>query len=421
MSQKFLVKGGNPLRGQVRISGYKNSAGAILAATLLSEEPSIVSNLPQVTDVTNQIEIMKQMGCEIEWLDNHTVKISAKNLDPQKIPFGLFQKMRVSVLLIGPLLARFRSFRVPHPGGDKIGLRSIFPHLNAFEQFGVKVWRENDSYCFESPKDLKPVRIILKEFSVTATENALMMAASIEGKSIIEIAAAEPQVQDLIMMLENMGAKIRWSHPHTLEIDGMAKLTGASHSVCPDPLETGTFMIALAVTGGQGKITNTNPQHLTFFLEKMKEIGVNFVVSEREITINPSGNFKAARVQVMLYPGFPTDLQPQTSVLLTQATGKAVVNESLYENRMRHFEELRKMGADIEITDPHRALIFGKTELFGTTVDASDIRSGTALTLASLIAQGQTIVENISNIERGSENFDEKLRSLGADIQKIGE
>jgi UDP-N-acetylglucosamine 1-carboxyvinyltransferase len=419
--QKFLVKGGNPLRGQVRISGYKNSGGAILAATLLSEEPSIVSNLPQVSDVLNQIEIMAQIGCEIEWLDDHTVKINAKNLDPQKIPFGLFQKMRVSVLLIGPLLARFRSFRVPHPGGDKIGLRSISTHLDAFEQFGIKIWRDNESYCFEAPKDLKPARIILKEFSVTATENAMMLAAGIEGKTTIEIAAAEPQVQDLIIMLESMGTKVKWGYPHALEIEGSPKLTGANHSVCPDPLETGTFMIALAITGGQGKITHTDPKYLTFFLEKMKEIGVNFSVSGDSITVNPSGDFKAARVQVMLYPGFPTDLQPQISVLLTQASGKSIINEPLYENRMRHFEELRKMGADIEITDPHRALVFGKTELLGTTVDASDIRSGTALTLAALIAQGQTIVENISNIERGSEIFDEKLRSLGADIQKIGE
>jgi UDP-N-acetylglucosamine 1-carboxyvinyltransferase len=421
MAQKFLIKGGNPLKGQVTISGYKNSAGPVLAATLLSEEPSIVSNLPLVTDVLNQIEIMNQIGCEVEWLDDHTVKINAKNLDPQKIPFGVFQKMRVSVLLIGPLLARFRSFRVPHPGGDKIGLRSISTHLDAFEQFGIKVWRENDSYCFEAPKDLKPAHIILKEFSVTATENAMMLAAGIEGTSTIQIAAAEPQVQDLIMMLEIMGAKIRWSQPHTLEIKGTAKLSGGNHAICPDPLETGTFMIALAVTGGQGKITNTNPKVLTFFLEKMKEIGVNFTIADDSITVNPSNNFKAARVQVMIYPGFPTDLQPQISVLLTQATGKAVINEPLYENRLRHFEELRKMGGDIEITDPHRALIFGKTELFGTTVDASDIRSGTALTLAALIAQGQTIVENISNLERGSEKFDEKLRSLGADIEKIGE
>ncbi len=419
--QKFLIKGGNPLKGQVQISGYKNSAGAILAATLLSEEPSIISNLPQVSDVLNQLEIMSQIGGEIEWLDDHTAKINAKNLDPQKIPADIFQKMRVSVLLIAPLLARFRSFRVPHPGGDKIGLRPISTHLDAFEQFGIKVWRENGFYCFEAPKNLKPARVILKEFSVTATENAMMLAAAIEGKSIIEIAAAEPQVQDLIMILENMGAKISWIHPHTLEIEGLAKLKGANHEVCPDPLETGTFMIALAATGGQGKITRANPKHLTFFLEKMKEIGVDFAIGENSITVNPSKNFKAARVQVMLYPGFPTDLQPQISVLLTQAAGKSLVHEPLYENRLRHFEELRKMAADIEITDPHRALIFGKTELFGTVVDASDIRSGTTLTLAGLIAQGQTVVENIANIERGSEKFDEKLRSLGADIEKIGD
>jgi UDP-N-acetylglucosamine 1-carboxyvinyltransferase len=421
MVQKFLIKGGNPLKGEVRISGYKNTAGAILAAALLSEEESVISNLPLVTDVANQIEIMNQMGCVIEWLDERTIKVNPKNLDPQKIPFGLFQKMRVSVLLIAPLLTRFKSFRVPHPGGDKIGLRPIFAHIDAFEQFGVKVWQENGFYCFEAPKVFKPAHIILKEFSVTATENAMMLASAIPGKSVIEIAAGEPQVQDLKIMLENMGVKIKWAQSHTLEIEGSDKLSGANHKVCPDPLEAGTFMIALAITGGQGKITNVDPSHLTFFLEKMKEIGVNFSTTESEIIVSPSGNFKAARVQVMLYPGFPTDLQPQISVLLTQAAGKTLVHEPLYEGRFRHLEELRKMGADIEITDPHRALIFGKTELIGTTVDASDIRSGTALTLAALIAQGQTIVDNIANIERGSEKFDEKLRSLGADIQKIGE
>lgn len=419
MAEKFLIKGGIPLSGEVKISGYKNSAGAILAAVLLSEEPSIIDNLPQVSDVLNQIEILKEMGAEIEWLGQRKIKINPVNLNPEKIPADLFEKMRVSVLLVGPLLSRFKKFKVPRPGGDRIGLRPISSHLEALKDFGVKIKEKGGFYFFEAPREIRGKKIILKEFSVTATENIMMLAAKAKGKTRIEIAACEPQVQDLGKLLEKMGVSIKGAGTHTIEIEGKEKLSGAEFSISPDLLEAGTFLIALAITGGEGRIKNVNPEHLTFFLGKMKEIGVNFEIRGNDILVKKSEKLLATKLQILPYPGFPTDLQPQTSVLLTQVEGKSLIHDPLYENRFQHLHELRKMGADIEITDPHRALIFGKKELIGSKINASDIRSGAALILASLIAKGQTQIENISQIERGHERIDEKLRKLGAKIEGV--
>ena len=419
MADKFLVRGGKKLEGVVEISGYKNSAGAVLAATLLSEEPSIIDNLPLCSDVLDQIEILKQIGAKVEWFEERRVKINPANINVEKIPVNLFEKMRVSVLFIGPFLAKFRKFKIPHPGGDKIGLRPISAHLEALKDFGVKIEEKNGFYFFDALQKFEGKRIILEEFSVTATENTMMIAARTPGKTIIEIAAAEPQVQDLGKFLEMMGVQIRGLGTHTIEIEERQNLSGAEFRISPDPSEAGTFLIAFALTGGQGKIKNVNPEHLTMFLEKMKEIGVNFEVGVGEILVKLSKEFCPTKIQVLPYPGFPTDLQPQTSVLLTQAEGKSLIHDPLYENRFQHLHELRKMGADIEITDPHRALIFGKRELIGNKINSTDIRSGAALILAALIAKGQTQIENISQIERGYERIDEKLRKLGANIKKI--
>ena len=419
MSDKFLIQGGVPLSGEVEIYGYKNAAGAVLSAVLLSEESSTIDNLPLCSDVLDQIEILKQMGAEIEWLGERKIKINPEKINPEKIPADLFEKMRVSVLLIGPLLARFKKFNVPHPGGDKIGLRPIETHLEALKNFGVKVEQREGFYHFEKPTNLTGKKIVLKEFSVTATENLMMLTSLTSGETKIEIAAAEPQVQDLGKFLKEMGGSIRGVGTHTIEIEGREKLGGANFSICPDPLEAGTFLIALAITGGEGKIKNINPDHLTMFLEKMREIGVNFEIVDNEILVKPSKEFKPTKIQVLPYPGFPTDLQPHISVLLTQAKGKSLIHDPLYENRFQHLHELRKMGADIEITDPHRALIFGKTDLIGNKVNSNDIRSGAALILAGLIAKEKTLIENISQIERGYEKIDEKLRKLGAKIERV--
>lgn len=419
VEKRFLIKGGVPLSGTVEISGYKNSAGAVLAAVVLSKEPSIIDNLPRVTDVLNQIEILKAMGAEVKWLSPKKIRINPANLNAKNIPVGLFEKMRVSVLLVGPLLARFGNFKIPRPGGDRIGLRPISSHLEALKTFGVKVKEKGGYYFFEKPAKLEGKKIVLKEFSVTATENIMMLAANSKGKTKIEIAACEPQIQDLANFLEKMGAKIKGAGTHTIEIQGKRKLRGAKFSISPDWTEAGTFILAFALTGGKGRIKNVNPDHLTFFLDKMKEIGLNFETKGSEIIVKKSRRLRPAKLQVFPYPGFPTDLQPQTTVLLTQAEGKSLIHDPLYENRFNHLHELRNMGADIEITDPHRALIFGKTELTGHKINATDIRAGAALILAGLIAKGTTQIKNISQIERGYEKFDEKLRKLGAKIRRI--
>jgi len=419
MSNNFLIQGGVPLKGEVTISGNKNSAGAILAAVLLTKEESIINNIPQITDVLDQIEILKQIGVKAEWLSKNKLKIDPSNINPDKLPFDLFQKTRVSILLIGPLLARFKKIKIPHPGGCKIGKRPITTHLQALKDFGVIIKENKDFYILEIPQNLKGKKIVLREFSVTATEIIMMLAALAKGKTIIEIAAAEPHVQDLGKILEIMGVNIKGTGTHTIEIEGKKELKGAEFTICPDFMEAGTFLIAFAITGGAGIIKNVNPDHLTFFLEKAKEIGIKFKAYSNEIIVNSSKNFKAIKVQTLPYPGFPTDLQPQISALLIQAKGKSFIHEPLYDNRFQHLQELKKMGADIEIVNPYQALIFGKQKLIGKKVNSSDIRSGAALVLAGLIAEGETLIENISQIERGHEKLDEKLRKLGAQIKKV--
>jgi len=421
MPDKFLINGGKALKGEVLISGSKNAAGSLLAATLLTEKECEISNIPGISDVLNLVEIIKTMGAEVKWLSEKKVRIKAKDLNPEKIPAELFEKARMSVLLLGPLFSRFTSFKIPHPGGDKIGLRPITTHLEGLAGFGAKVENSGQFYRFERPKTLKGTKIVLREFSVTATENVMMAAALARGKTKIEIAAAEPHVQALGVFLKKMGLKIEGEGTHTIQIEGAKRLGGTKQIVPPDYIEAGTFLIALALTGGQGKIRNVNPDHLTFFLEKMKEIGVNFKIQGKNIWVKKSKNLKAAKIQVLPHPGFPTDLQPQACALLTQAGGKSLVHDPLYENRFAHLNELRKMGADIEITDPHRALIFGPTRLLGTRVDGTDIRCGAALILAGLVARGQTIVTGANQVDRGYENIEEKLKLLGAEIERIKE
>jgi len=417
--KKFLIKGGNKLSGKVNISGYKNSAGAALAATLLTEETSIIGNLPLVSDVHNQLKILEEIGAEVEWIGDNKVKINPANINPDHIPAEVFRKMRISVLLIGPLLARFNEIKVPHPGGDRIGLRPIWAHIKGLKALGVEVEEKDGFYHFKSPKDIKGRKVILKEFSVSATENLLMLSALGKGETTIKTAAAEPQVQDLCHQLQKMGVSIEGIGNHTLKIKGTDKLKGVEYDIYPDPLVGGTYILAFALTEGKGEVVNVVPEHLTMFLDKLKEIGVDLEIKENSVKINPSKDFKAADVQVLPYPGFPTDLQPQTSVLLTQAEGKSVVHDPLYENRFQHLHELKKLGADIEIADPHRALIFGKTPLVGTEISALDIRSGAALILAGLIAEGQTLIKDISHIDRGYEKIEEKLRNIGAEIKRI--
>ncbi|MBZ1345315.1 MAG: UDP-N-acetylglucosamine 1-carboxyvinyltransferase [Candidatus Nealsonbacteria bacterium] len=420
MAEKFIIKGGKKIEGEVEIKGYKNAAGPILASTLLTEEDCIIDNLPLVTDVLSLINILEKMGAEIEWLGERKIKINTRKVNPEKLDFEEISKSRVSVLLIGPLLARFKNFKISSPGGDRIGLRPIFTHLDALKKLGAEISQEGNFYHFKA-KNLFAKEIILKEFSVTATENLMLTASLIEGQTIIKMAAAEPQVQDTERILEAMGVKIEGLGTHTLKIEGAKKLKGVNHQIISDPLEAGTFMIAGAIIpNSQLKIKKVIFEHLDSFLDKMEEIGVDFQKNpDNSLTVNYSPDLKAVKIQALPYPGFPTDLLSIIVPLLTQTQGKNLIHDPLYENRLGYTQELRKMGADIEIVDPHRAFVFGKNPLRGVKIESWDIRAGASLIIAGLLAEGQTIVENIYQIDRGYEKIEQQFQKLGADIKRI--
>ena len=418
MPEKFVIQGGKPLNGEVEIEGYKNSAGPVLAACILTNDDVIIDNLPLVEDVFVIFNILRDMGAKIERLGEKRIRVNAGNIKPQNLDMEKFAKTRLSVVLIGPLLARFGALRVPRPGGDKIGLRPITTHLEALKKLGAEIKEQGDFYIFNA-KHLSPTEIVLKEFSVTATENVMLAASMLDGETIIKGAACEPQVQDLGEMLKKMGVEIDGVGGHTITIRGKKELKGTVHRIIPDPIATVTYIIAGCVTPGRVKVKNIRVDHLDLFLDKIEEIGVDFQKENDSIIVNYSPNLKPARVQTFFYPGFPTDFLPFTSILLTQAKGKSLVHDPLYESRFNYLQELRKMGADIEIVDPHRAIVFGGTPLSGLTIESWDIRAGASLVVAGLLAKGETIMNSIYQIDRGYENFEQKLQALGANIKRV--
>ena len=431
MKEKFIIQGQEKLDGTITISGAKNSAGPILAAALLSSEPCIINNVPLVEDILKMLELIESMGVKVDWLGKNKIKIqTGADFNPANMDFALARKMRISVLLMGSLAVRFKEFKLSPPGGDRIvgmvrtkggarvGLRPITTHLEALEQMGLKYRREGNTYYFNS-ENLKPAKVILKEFSVTATENLMMAAAGLEGETIIKGAAAEPHVRALGKMLQKMGAEIEGIGSHSLKIKGTKNLKGVEHSVLPDHLEIGTFLAIGALTQGTLEIKNLIWDDLDIFLAKMNEIGVNFRRENNSLFVDFSPNLSGVRIQTLPWPGFPTDLLPLVIPLLTQTSGRSLVHDPLYENRLGFLKELKKMGADIEIIDPHRAFIFGKTPLFGTSISSWDIRAGASLLIAALMAKGETVIENVYQIDRGYEKIDEKLRNVGAKIERI--
>ena len=419
MADKFVIKGGRPLEGVVEISGYKNSAGACLAATLLTEKEVILDNLPLVEDIFNMIEVLKSLGAEVDFLAQRKIKVKTKNIDPQKIDFERISKTRISVLLVGALLSKFKKFKISHPGGDRIGLRPITTHLDALKKLGVIVENEGSFYLFRA-ENIKGKEIVLKEFSVTATENLMLASVLAPGKTIIKGAAAEPQVQDLGELLKKMGGKIEGLGTYTIHIEGVDKLEGASHYIVSDPTEAGTFIVVGAVTPGKIEIKNIIPEHLDMFFDKLEEIGVDFEKGENCVRVGDlPKNLRATKIQALPFPGFPTDLLPITVPILTQAEGKSLIHDPLYENRFNYVQELKKMGADIEIVDPHRTFVYGKTSLHGVRIESWDIRAGASLIIAALLAKGQTTIKGVYQIDRGYEKIDEKLQKLGADIRRV--
>ncbi len=429
MSDKFIINGGKELSGEIEVRGSKNSAGPALIACLLTKEECTVDNVPFIDDILSIIEILKSMGVEVERVPSgrgeESVKIKAKNVDVDKMDFEKVSKTRISVLFFGALLARrsldeggLAHFKMPPPGGDRIGLRPISVQLNALEKLGAKIERKDNVYEVNCEK-LQGKEIVLEEFSVTATEVVMMAAVLAEGKTIIKGAAAEPHVQDLGEMLIKMGAKIEGLGNHTIKIEGVKTLNGCAHSVIPDPIEAGTFIVIGATVPGKIKVTGINLSHLDLFLAKLEEMGVELKGGEDYIEVSHSPKLKATKVQALPYPGFPTDLLPIIIPLLLSANGKSLVHDPLYENRFNYIQELKKMGADIEMVDPHRTFVFGPTKLSGAKIDSWDIRAGACLVIAALSAEGKTTIDNVFQIDRGYERIEERLQKLGADIKRV--
>ena len=420
MPEKFLIRGEKPLKGVVEVMGAKNVTFPLLAATLLTKEPCQVSNLPLIEDVFKMLKILERMGAKIKWLGERQIEIRCSDIDPSLIPYDVISFFRGSILFLGPLLARSGSIKFPPPGGCMIGARPIDTHLDAFSQSGVKISIKNNFYYFEGK--LKPQEVILNEFSVTATENILLSSSLVSGETTIKIADQDYQVQELIKVLKRMGVKIKGLGTHTLKIIGQKRLKGFKYSVIPDPLEAGTFIVATLATKGEVLIKNAELRFLELFLKKLRDFGAKFdILGAKLIKVLPSYKLSMDKVQSLPYPGIPTDLQPELGVLATQAKGPTLIHDPLYEGRLKYLEELNKMGANIIFCDPHRAIINGPTQLYGTEIPSLDIRSGAALIIAGLVAKGQTIINNIYQVDRGYEKIEERLQKLGADIKRIKE
>lgn len=415
---KFLIQGGKPLHGTVKISGSKNAALPIIAASILTDEKTVLDNVPNIVDVHNLLKILKDLGVKSKFRQNR-LEINPENLRYKKLDQKLVNRMRASILLLGPMLARFHKVNINFPGGCVLGKRPVDAHLEALKQLGAKILEETCHLNLQAPK-LKGGTVILPEISVTATENAVMAAVLAAGKTEIHLAACEPHVQDLCRFLNKMGAKITGIGTNVLKIKGVAKLKGVHYQIVPDYLETGTLSLAAVLTGGQVTLTHTNPHHLDIFFQKLKEAGAKFKLGKDQIRILKTDRLKSIPLlKTAVYPGFPTDLQAPFAVLLTQAEGQSEIFETLFEGRLNYLFELEKMGAKVNILNPHRAEIEGLTELEGTEVASCDLRAGAAMVMAALIARGKTEIGHINYIDRGYEKLDEKLRKLGAEIKRI--
>ncbi|MDO8581652.1 MAG: UDP-N-acetylglucosamine 1-carboxyvinyltransferase [bacterium] len=414
----FRINGGKQLHGTVAISGSKNAVLPILAATLLTDEPCILRNVPRIKDVERLLELLASLGVTHEWTSEHDLRVVARDAHLQTLDRKTFASLRGSLLLWGSLVTRFRDVTIPEAGGDIIGNRPIDAHLSALQQLGATIERQDGLYHFSAPNGFVGALVILPEFSVTATEIALMAAVRAKGQTVIKIAAAEPHVQDLALFLQEMGAKIAGAGTHTLTIQGVSQLHGADHTVIPDQIEVGTFAVAAAVTGGDVLITNIVADHVDLVRSKLHQIGVKTELTDHSLHVTASFPLRSFRLQTFPYPGFPTDLQAPFGVLATQCSGTSLIHDPMYEGRLGYVSELIKMGANAIICDPHRVLVTGPTPLHGQEVKSLDIRAGATLLIAGLIADGETIIHDAEVLDRGYEKFEERLRNIGAEITR---
>lgn len=418
---KFLLKGGNPLHGTVKISGAKNSALPCLAATLLSPKTVTLHNVPYVRDLITQRRLLEDLGAETLLVDKHTHKITASDIEIFEAPYELVKTMRASVLALGPLLGRFGKAKVSLPGGCAIGTRPIDLHLRAFEELGANVSLESGDVVATAPKGrLVGAELEFKVVTVTGTENVMMAAVLASGTTIIKNAAREPEVEDLADLLNKMGAKITGAGTSTMTIEGVEELGEAEHSIIPDRIETGTFMVAAAITDGDLTIENCQPKHLAAVIAKLREAGVVIEeIDESTMRVRRSDKgLTATDITTEPHPKFPTDMQAQYMTLMTQAEGVSVVTETIFENRFMHVAELHRMGADIQISG-NKATVTGKTQLTGARVLASDLRASASLVIAGLAAAGETTIDRVYHIDRGYETIVKKISSIGGNIERV--
>ncbi len=420
---KFVIRGGNPLLGTVRISGAKNAALPAMAAALLTDEAVILENIPQVRDIETDRRLLAAMGAEVELgygRAQHRTTICAANLSRNpEASYELVKTMRASSLVLGQLVARMGWARVSIPGGCAIGARPIDLHLKGLEKLGAKIVQEH-GYIEARAKRLKGAHYSFDRITVTGTEDLLMAAVLAEGETVLENCAREPEVVDLASLLVKMGAGIEGAGTSMIRVQGVEKLHGARHRIIPDRIEAATFILAGALTGGDLMLTDCDPSHLTSLLQKLEEIGVRVKVGEDCVRVmGDAGPLKAGDITTEEYPGFPTDVQAQYMALMTQAEGIAIVIEKIFENRFMHAQELVRMGANIRI-EGRRAIVRGETPLSAAAVLASDLRASASLVLAALVADGETIIDRVYHLDRGYENIEEKLKLVGAEIRRVG-
>ncbi|WP_031566806.1 UDP-N-acetylglucosamine 1-carboxyvinyltransferase [Rheinheimera texasensis] len=415
--QQFLVKGGARLQGQVSISGAKNAALPIMFATLLAEQPSAISNVPALKDIDTTFKLLRMFGAVVE-READRVTVDATNITSQVAPYELVRTMRASILALGPLLARFGYAEVSLPGGCAIGARPVNLHIDGLRKMGAQIVVEN-GYIKARAERLKGAHLVMDMVSVTGTENLLMAATLADGVTIIENAAREPEVVDLANYLIALGAKISGAGSPTIRIEGVQSLKGASHKVLPDRIETGTFLVAAAVTGGDVTCVNTDPAELEVVLEKLREAGADVTTGPDWIRLNMTGRtLKSVNVKTVPHPGFPTDMQAQFTVLNVVAEGVGVVTETIFENRFMHVPELQRMGALIQL-EGNTAVCQHSPQLNAAQVMATDLRASASLVIAGLVAEGDTVVDRIYHIDRGYEQIEFKLQNLGAQISRI--
>jgi UDP-N-acetylglucosamine 1-carboxyvinyltransferase len=419
---KFVIRGGNPLLGTIKVSGAKNSALPCMAAAILTEDEVILENIPQVQDIETERRLLESMGAEVELgygRAQHRTSIRCAVLSDPVAKYEIVKTMRASSLVLGPLIARTGMARVAMPGGCAIGGRPIDLHIKGLESMGATITQEH-GYLEARAERLKGAHIVFDKITVTGTEDLLMAAAMAEGESLFENCAREPEVTDLVALLNAMGAKIEGAGTSTIRIQGVAKLHGARHRINPDRIEAGTYLIAGAITGGDLNVDCCNPEHLGALLGKLEQCGVKLEIGKENVRVKSGSTLVAADIMTEEYPGFPTDMQAQFMALLTQAEGTSVVTENIFENRFMHVGELNRMGANITVQG-RSATVRGGTKLQSAAVMCSDLRASAALVLAALVADGESILDRVYHMDRGYERLEEKLRGVGAQIRRMGE